>query len=376
MKRLSLKTKDISVPFWIGHDYFDFVINDIKTLNIDKAFIISDPFVWNTYGEHFLKAAQGLLQIECLLFEGDENSKSLGNVERLAIQAINADVSRRSVIIAMGGGLVGNIGGMLAGLLFRGIQLIHIPTTFLAMHDSVTSLKQGVNCNGVKNIVGIYHIPTAVYIDTHFLTTLPLRHIWAGMVELVKNALIIGGNYKEKLEAFLNHPGDNFKGNFEELLNLGIEAKLRFLCDDPHERNKALVFEYGHTIGHAIEITSAGSLNHGESVAWGLWCEGWISSQLGYMSAEGFARHNRFLSLLKELKKPEEIKPLEEILRAVWLDNKRGYRDRKPQAVDMVLLREPGSVVTDQSGYPLTQVPMELVEVSLINLMKQWESQC
>lgn len=370
MKRLLWKMSGMSVPFWIGYDCINFVASEIISLNVDKAFVVSDHSVWDMFGDRLLEAMQGKLQVECLLFHGDERSKTLDMVERLATEAINADVSRRSLIVAMGGGLVGNIGGMLAGLLFRGIRLIHIPTTFLAMHDSVTSLKQGVNCNGVKNILGIYHIPTAVYIDTYFLETLPIRHIWSGIVELVKNALIIGGSYQKELETCLNTSNPNFNGNFEHLVYLGIDAKFRFIQDDPHERRRALVFEYGHTVGHAIEITNVGSFTHGEAIACGIWCAGWISAQLGYMSVEGLESHNRLLGFLRNLKKPDDSKSIEEILRTVWLDNKRGYRDRKPETVDMVLLREPGSVLTDSYGFPLTQVPLEVVEASLINLKK------
>jgi len=369
MQRLSLKIGSFSIPFWIGYNCYDFIAEDISSFEPDKLFIVSDPNVWNLYSNPFLKFLQNKINVEVLLFSGNENDKSLPTVEKLAEKAINADASRKSIIVAMGGGVVGNVGGMLAGLLFRGIRLIHLPTTLLAMHDSVTSLKQAVNCNGIKNIVGLYHKPSAVYINISFLESLSEKHIWSGIVELVKNALIIGGSYIQELETCINLQIDNLNKRYNQLIWLGIQAKQKFIRDDPYERNKALVFEYGHTLGHAIEISSNGSLTHGESVALGMCCSGWISHYLGYMSDHALLKHNNILNLIKNFEKLRHFIPITKIFNLVFYDNKKGYCDRIPESIDMILLREPGVVVTDTlNGCLLTKVPINSVKTSLEEL--------
>jgi 3-dehydroquinate synthase len=354
------------IPFLIGTDCAEAVARKLGELEADRLLVISDENVLRLHSQRYEPVLQ---KAHVTGWPGSEMDKNLAAVESLASQLIVAGVTRRSILIAMGGGVLGNLTGLTAALLFRGIRFVHLPTTLLAMHDSVTSLKQGVNCAGAKNIIGGYHAPTAVFVDTAFLQTLPSAQIRSGLTELVKNALILGGDYAAQLSAALGEPEMDWLG----IIQLGIAAKQSLMRDDPHERSAALALEYGHTIGHALELSCGGQLSHGDCVAWGMRCAAWISRDLGYMNESGLERHESWLDRLGELPRPRELADMDEVRRRIRLDNKRGYLPVGADEVAMVLLREPGLVMNAECGVPLTAVRMAAVERMLGCLGRAWQ---
>jgi 3-dehydroquinate synthase/2-deoxy-scyllo-inosose synthase len=280
------------------------------------------------------------------------------------------------VLVGMGGGVIGNITGLTASLLFRGIRFVHLPTTLLAMHDSVTSLKQGVNCNGGKNILGTFHVPSAVFIDLKFLKTLPAQQVRGGLIELVKNALILGGDYAkqvtEQLTAFRSRSA---VPDWASLVNLGLTAKRALVQNDPRERGHAMILEYGHTIGHALELAYVGQLSHGEAIAWGMRCAAWISHRLGYMTDAALESHDQYLALLEAPPRPTGPFMLGELRSRIQRDNKRGYLPPGDAGmVAMILLREPGVVVNGSDPYPLTLVARDVIDFALDQLAREWQN--
>ena len=193
-----------------------------------------------------------------------------GTVQAIMDDAVARGLTRRSAVVAMGGGMVGNLAGLAAALLYRGIRLVHLPTTPVAAFDSTVSLKQGVNLGAGKNLCGTYFVPTLVACDLAL----------AGHGAARRPAHRAGGDGEER-------PGRRARVGAEadpgarcpvatsrvrrcgRLLEIGIEAKAPYLRTDPHERREALVFEYGHTAGHAIEFASGGTISHGEAVGLG-----------------------------------------------------------------------------------------------------------
>jgi 3-dehydroquinate synthase/2-deoxy-scyllo-inosose synthase len=238
------------------------------------------------------------------------------------------------------------------------------PTTFLAMHDSVTSLKQAVNAAHCKNQLGLFKRPETIVCDVTLLKTLDRRQFHAGLVELVKNALLLGDTYHGCLQQALKAYGAAPQRGelLSDLVGLGVSAKEPFVSHDPHERGEALIFEYGHTVGHAIEACSGGRLNHGESVAWGLKCAADVAEAMEYMSSEGRRRHDAITSLLGELCQPSCLLGRDEVLACISRDNKRGYIPCLNAQVPMVLLERPGVLCRGSTGVPLTEVPLEVVE--------------
>jgi 3-dehydroquinate synthase/2-deoxy-scyllo-inosose synthase len=285
---------------------------------------------------------------------------------------IAGGATRRSIVVGIGGGVIGNLTGLTASLLYRGIRFAHVPTTVMAMHDSVTSLKQGVNCGEAKNILGLFSTPSAVFIDLKFLESLPPPHISAGLAELLKNGLVLGGQYLSSIVNYLQSPhGDTQQAQWAELIQLGIAAKLSVMQNDPHERGPAMIMEYGHTIGHAIELASGGEINHGQSIAWGMRCAGWIAHELGHMSNVTLQEYERLLDLLGTLPRPALGFDRAELWRRVQLDNKRGYLPASnDDSIAMVLLHKPGAVVHQDQPFPLTLVRGEVVRGALDNLAK------
>jgi 3-dehydroquinate synthase/2-deoxy-scyllo-inosose synthase len=363
------------IPFHLGSDCAADVASHLKELDADRFFVVADESIWRMHGAAYERALSAIAPTHFMPYNGGEAGKTLPAIEHLAAKLIDAGVSRRSVLIAMGGGVIGNITGLTASLLFRGIRFVQLPTTLLAMHDSVTSLKQGVNCNGGKNILGTFHAPSHVFIDLKFLSTLPQQQIRGGLIELVKNALILGGEYaKEVTQQLAAFRAQGSSHDWTTLVKLGLTAKRNLVQDDPRERGYAMILEYGHTIGHALELAYVGQLSHGEAVAWGMRCAAWIAHRLGYMNDAALAAHDRYLSLLDAPPKPTGPFKLGELRARVQRDNKRGYLPPGEDGmVAMILLREPGVIVNGDQKYPLTLVPRDAVDASLDQLARMWQ---
>lgn len=374
MKSIDWPISSPATPFFLGAQCAGEIAAHLQALKPDRLFVCADPCVWRLYGQSYQSALSQIAPAQFIAGEIQESGKSLQSVQSLASRLIAAGATRQSILVAMGGGVVGNLTGLTAALLFRGIRFVHLPTTLLAMHDSVTSLKQGVNLDGAKNILGVFYAPSAIFIDLQFLNSLPQPQVRAGLAELVKNALILGGEYAIALAAqialLMPTPTESVWTN---LIELGISAKRHLMRDDPNERGPALALEYGHTIGHALELAAGGALNHGDAIAWGMHAAAWVSHHLGYMDDSALAAHDRLLELLGGLPRPETI-DREEITRRIRLDNKRGYLPTiQPPSSAMVLLHKPGTLVNSSKRPPLTEVPATAIEFALRQLQRAWQ---
>ncbi len=260
-----------------------------------------------------------------LTFVGGEEGKNLLAVHTLLNEAIAAGATRASVIVALGGGLTGNVAGLMAGLCLRGLRLVHLPTTLLAQSDSVLSLKQGVNGAYGKNQVGLFKAPAFVWSHLTFLETLPPREIRAAFCEAIKNALTIKPDHIPELFATLRPQAQYSQTQLARLIERCIEAKTAVMANDALEKHEAVVLEYGHTVGHAIELLSKGTITHGEAVGIGMVVEGDIACRMGRLSADELYMHS---ALLQANGSPTTIPAAletEHLLRMMHSDNKRGY---------------------------------------------------
>ena len=280
-----------------------------------------------------------------------EAAKNIFVFNKLVEVLIENNITRDTYIIAIGGGILGNIVGLVSGLLYRGINFIHVPTTFIACADSVLSIKQAVNSSCAKNIIGTYYAPVAIFTCYSLFKTLPLEHISAGYVEYVKNMMII---VPEIITPFLSSNLNLSKLSYNQVLTFidnSINAKNILLKNDPHERNEAIIFEYGHTIGHAIEIISDGQINHGEGVAFGMLVSTLISNKLGFMQKEHV---DTLVMLLNKIGIIDFLKQKaylinqisnNELLKTLSYDNKRGYILTKSNEIAMVILKNYAEVL-------------------------------
>jgi 3-dehydroquinate synthase/2-deoxy-scyllo-inosose synthase len=288
----------------------------------------------------------------------------MSTVEHLAQEMVCAGIDRCSAIVAVGGGVVGNLSGLTAALLYRGIRLVHVPTTLMAAADSVASLKQAVNLPQGKNLLGCFHRPAAVLIDLSFLQTLPAAQVRSGMSEIIKNALTVAPDNIPLLESKLHSSASYSDEELMAIVEAGVLAKQSVMSGDKHERGKALVFEYGHTVGHAIELAAAGGVSHGEAVGLGMVVAADVAHQLGLLGESEVEVHLRLLrrnGLVMRLPLGVTVPAVMSLLRT---DNKRGHMSAQPDQVPMILLEGLG-VPHGPVDRPLTVVDSALIQSSI-----------
>lgn len=233
------------------------------------VFVLTSPEIWALWGESF---AQSFPQPPIVLFlPSGEKHKTLSSVERAARQMVEAGGDRGSLLIAFGGGIVGDVGGFLAAVFMRGIPYIQVPTTFLAQVDSSVGGKTGVNLPEGKNLVGSFHHPLAVFADIGVLGTLSERELRAGLMESVKAGII----RDRALVRFMEERAEDVLARdtraLEKVIAASIRMKAGVVSRDEREKGLRMILNFGHTLGHAIEqATRYKVLLHGEAVGWGM----------------------------------------------------------------------------------------------------------
>ena len=234
-----------------------------------RVFVVTSPEIWALWGEAF---SSSFTEAPLTLFLAPgEKHKTLVSVEKLARQMSAAGGDRGSLLIALGGGIVGDVGGFLAAVFMRGIPYVQVPTTFLAQVDSSVGGKTGVNLPEGKNLVGSFHHPLAVYADIDVLGTLPERELRSGLMESVKAGII----RDRALVRYMEEHADAVLARDAKALERVIASSIRMKADvvnrDERESGLRMILNFGHTLGHAIEqVTRYKALLHGEAVGWGM----------------------------------------------------------------------------------------------------------
>ncbi len=289
----------------------------------DKVFLVADKTI-NALHPELERSLDRQFSLELILIEPGEASKSWEGLETLCEQLLARGATKRSVVLAFGGGSVGNLAGLAAALLFRGIRYVEIPTTFMHLTDGVLSNKQAINGRNGKNLFGTYYAPLFVWADTRYMETEPIRSRKAGMAEAVKNALISQPELVPYLRDALRRDGNYFAEQLTELALRTIHSKLAILRRDPGEKDYALVLEYGHTFGHAIEWLSQGAMLHGESVAIGMKMAAHLAHERGMISEQTVKLHYELLDACLGLTPalPPQVNA-DTLMAAMKRDNKR-----------------------------------------------------
>jgi 3-dehydroquinate synthase len=243
-------------------------LKKLKKDNPFRTFVITSPDIWALWSKPFLASFKEAPTV--LFLPSGESHKRLASVESLAQQLSTAGADRDSLLLAFGGGVLGDITGFLAAIYMRGIRYVQIPTTLLAQVDSSIGGKTGVNLAAGKNLIGSFHQPQAVFADTNVLATLPPAELRAGLQESIKAGII----YDAKLFRYMEQNADAIlAGNPESLIRVvadSVRVKADVVSKDEKESGLRMILNFGHTIGHAIEAaTNYKQLLHGEAVAWG-----------------------------------------------------------------------------------------------------------
>ncbi len=360
MRNVKLQFEDECYPAWIGVCCLDEIISNLHELSASSYHVITDRTVSQLHAGSLCEQLSAHAAASLWVVDNGESSKSLSVVEHLASKMVQAGIDRSGVIVAVGGGVVGNLAGLIAALLFRGIRLVHVPTTLIAAADSVASLKQAVNVSLGKNLLGCFHTPTATLIDLNFLQTLPAAQIRSGMYEVIKNALTVATETIPLLERILNRSANYSNAEFMAVVEAGLLAKQKLMKTDKCERKEALVFEYGHTVGHAIELAAQGRMPHGEAVGLGMIVAAEVALRLGRLSEADRSVHHQLLKLNGLAVTLPAGVTVAAVMALLRTDNKRGYVCTRPDQVVMILL--------DSIGVPAGPIgkPLVLVDSSLI----------
>lgn len=389
-----------TVPGWIGVDLQEEFNQHILDVKPDHVLLVTDETVDSLHSQYFAPllgrhcpggtgdsggtsggcGEGGPECSKCILPCGDV-CKSWDHLTHLMEWAFQVGATKRSVVVAFGGGALLNVTGLFASMLFRGSKLIYVPTTLLAMHDVTTSLKTSICFDGRKNNVGTFYAPVKILIDVGFCRTLPRSELFSGIGELAKNAALIGGKHAEGFRRALS--GDRINrehgGSGEEfaiddrmlstLLALGIEAKMTVLLTDAYERTSGMIFEYGHTMSHALEKAYGdGVLPHGLGVTYGMLSSSYAAERLGIMSPADRQEHDELCwLLLRRWRLPEPKPTVEFVVGLAMRDSKRGVAGEAEDEVSDVLLRRMGDVVKTPTSN-LSKFPRILLEEWLASM--------
>ncbi len=349
---VDVQVKPLSYEVYAGAGLFPVIAEDLKKHPLGNRYaVIADSRVDGLYGDLLERelAAQGLNCRRFVFPEGEKN-KNRRVKEELEDAMLAAGLGRDSCVLALGGGVTGDLAGFVAATYMRGVPVIQIPTTTLAMADSAIGSKTAVDVPQGKNLVGAFHSPEAVYMDMRVLGTLDDRNYYAGLVELIKHSFIDDkglAEYLDRNRAVIAGPrtGAEYERVMERLFVENSAVKNRVVMADQKEADLRKVLNYGHTLGHAVELLSGFRLIHGECVAIGIAFAAFLSQELGLSSAEFCEYQRNTLSGFgMDLSLPEDIS--DEALTEAMSHDKKARNGR----VEWVLLAGQGEFVRNESG--------------------------
>ncbi len=312
-----------------------------------KIFVLSDENVAQIHGKK-IKDAIGTRNFEEILIKSGENSKSFEVFEEICEEILAKNIDRKSLIIAFGGGVVGDLAGFVASVLLRGIDFVQVPTSLLACVDSSVGGKTAINSKGGKNLIGSFYQPKLVICDLDILKSLPKREILAGYAEILKYGLIQDFKFFEFLEE-----------NYQEILELNEEflskaivkscqAKADIVSKDEKEIGIRALLNFGHTFAHSIENEAGydGTINHGEAVGIGMLMAAEMSFDLEFLGQYDFSRIKKHIEKcglnfsLKSIKNDWNLQNLTNNL----------YKDKKTEnnSLNFILLNKIGEAFVEK----------------------------
>ena len=274
---------------------------EMKQLNLGKkVLLVSNPEIFNYYGQTCIKSLEDAgFKTYTHLIPAGETYKNLQSIAQIYDTALANHLERSSTLVALGGGVIGDMTGFAAATWLRGVNFVQVPTSLLAMVDASVGGKTGVNHPQGKNLIGAFYQPKLVLIDPSVLKTLPAREFRAGMAEVIKYGIIWDEDLFTKLEQAEDI--DRFEAINQELLQTilvrSTQAKAEVVSQDEKEAGLRAILNYGHTIGHAVEsLTNYQQFVHGEAVAIGMVAAGQIATSMELWTEEEANRQDRLIA--------------------------------------------------------------------------------
>jgi len=290
-------------PITIGEKAAQVLVPHLEKNPSSSAIIVTDSRVGDLYGEDLLQQLRkNVEEIELFTLPEGEQSKSFGYLESLCRDMARSGMDRESLILALGGGVVGDLAGLAASVYLRGIRLIQLPTTLLSMVDSSVGGKTGINISEGKNLVGTFYQPEAVFADTTVLGTLDERDWYSGLAEVVKIALTLDAGLFDYLES-VDDLGPSGDLDVTRIVTAACRKKAEVVELDEREAGLRRVLNFGHTLGHGVEAAMGyGGLRHGEAILLGMRAALNLSSRICGLPADHL---QRAIDLIDRIPVPE-----------------------------------------------------------------------
>lgn len=342
MKKINVNLRERSYPIYIGNDLHK-EIDHIPILeNIgQKWVIISHEIIMEIIGKKITSVLRSSgFDCEHIIVPEGDSAKTIDEYSKIISQLVKFGCDRKSVILALGGGVIGDISGFVASSFMRGIKYYQIPTTLLSMVDSSIGGKTGLNLSEGKNLIGSFYQPAGVLIDPKALKSLPANEVHSGISEIIKYGAIQDDAFLNNIDDWLNDI-DSFP--FSEAILKSCKTKSEIISKDEHENHLRKILNFGHTIGHALEAYFGfGKILHGEAVAHGMICAGWVSKETGNLSD---SEYRKLCKIIKKIPLPK-IKEFD-------TDKLMGYikSDKKNELGNFcfILLNKLGNAIIEQN---------------------------
>jgi 3-dehydroquinate synthase len=320
---------------------------------------ITDSHVLPLHGEQVQQTLREKgLKIDMIDFPAGEASKDIATILRICDQLMAMGADRQSALIALGGGVVGDITGFVASIYMRGIPYIQVPTTLLAQVDSSIGGKTGIDLPGGKNMLGTFYQPKAVFIDLAFLQTLEPQEMENGLAEVVKYGIIddpgLFGILETKAMAIMHQDMDLL----QEIVARSCRIKKGVVEIDEQEKGMRRILNFGHTIGHAVETESGYTIPHGDAVSMGMVAASLLSERMHFLAAE---ERDRIIALIKAIGLPERI-PANLSIDGIF-SHMKGDKKKAGDALNLVLLKKIGI------PFVTNGVPEQLIRETIKELM-------
>jgi 3-dehydroquinate synthase len=351
-------------PFYFGYGIHQSFLSELEKYSFDKIFFFTEPHLFENYGKELYDQISAKYSCSVEFVPAGEKCKYFPVLEETCEKLIAKGASKKSILLAFGGGTVGNVVGLAAGLIYRGIRFVEIPTSMTGQTDSTLSNKQAVNGGTGKNHFGLYHAPLFIWADTKYLKTEPPFSRRSGIIEGIKNGFISDEKFLEYLEQVLNPELDFTDAKLTEIAYKIILSKLPILKQDPSEKGYAITLEYGHTFGHGIEWLE--KISHGEAVSYGMKIAAHLGKELGLISQKDVERHYYVIEDKLGFNNPfPEAITTEKLMDAMIADNKK-----TGVALRFVLLERIGQCYNPEGDFLVT-VDKELVNKVVEDFIQQ-----
>jgi 3-dehydroquinate synthase len=302
LTKLTVSLGDRSYPIYIGSDLLLDIPKYLSSTDIGKKLmILTNPLLKKLYGQALLNAfeSQGGWAVQLLSLPLEEKNKDLRTVEMIYEQLAKNNFDRSSSILALGGGVIGDVAGYAAAAYLRGINFFQVPTTLLAQVDSSVGGKTGVNIPEGKNLVGAFYQPKAVFIDVSTLNTLPVRELRCGLAEVVKYGVIrdkpLFELLEKKAEDLYDSPPAFKEFELKDMIVRCCGIKAAIVSKDEKEKGVRAILNYGHTVGHALEKASKHAYTHGDAVSLGMMAAAYIAEEMRLITKETVNRQREVL---------------------------------------------------------------------------------